>query len=383
VPIVLISESLLLRSTANDGRLLRDRVLCGFCVRMKARRRTFRIATSVAGKQFRMTLGVWPLMSVEEARQRAMEVLAQCRAGMRPSGKIVKALPTVREALIPYCVDRKIKASSQKRYESMFRTHFADWLDRSVEEMGGQGFAEHCLAFAQSKGNALVEVGRGIVTALIKYVNAVHGLALESPFGRLAAAGLMPEHSQPRARVLQEADLPAWRAAVDKLGEKQRDYLLLMLYTGLRRNEGRQLRRAQIDLTGSVLSIPMTKNGKPHSLPITPVMREILERRCAGLGEEDELFSGVSAEHIHSMAMRLGAPKFMLHDLRKLVATVGEKLGLSDAVMRRILNHTARKSDVLHRHYVGLRAEDVRRGLVTIQEEIVCKFLIANSCGGR
>lgn len=370
MPIVLISESLLERSTLADGRLLRDRVLCGFCVRMNARRRTFRIATSVAGKQFRMTLGYWPLMSVEEARQRAMEVLAECRAGRRPSGKVKMALPTLRDALVPYCVDRKIKASSQKRYESIFRTHFRDWLDRSVEEMGGQEFAEHCHAFAQSKGNAVVEVGRGIVTALIKYVNAVYGLTLESPFERLAAAGLMPERSQPRARVLQEADLPAWKVAVDKLGEKQRDYLLLTLYTGLRRNEGRELRRGQIDLTGGVLSIPMTKNGKPHSLPITPLMREILERRCAGLDDEDELFAGVSAEHIHSMAMRLGAPRFMLHDLRKLVATMGEKLGLSDAVMRRILNHTAPKTDVLHRHYVGLKIEDIREGLVSVQCEL-------------
>jgi hypothetical protein len=31
-------------------------------------------------------------------------------------------------------------------------------------------------------------------------------LQLESPFTKLAAAGLMPERSQPRARVLQEAD---------------------------------------------------------------------------------------------------------------------------------------------------------------------------------
>lgn len=133
VSIVLISESLLRRGSAVDGRLLRDGVLCGFCVRMNARHRTFRIATSVAGKQFRMTLGYWPLMSVEEARERAMEVLRECRAGRRPSDKVVKALPTLREALIPYCVDRKIKAPSQKRYESMFRTHFAEWLDRSVE----------------------------------------------------------------------------------------------------------------------------------------------------------------------------------------------------------------------------------------------------------
>ncbi len=130
-----------------------------------------------------------------------------------------------------------------------------------------------------------------------------------------------------------------------KLGWKQRC---------LRRNECRELTRQQIDLAKGVLSIPMTKNGKPHSLPITPMMREILERRCLGLEPDAVLFKGVSAEHVHSMAMRLGAPRFMLHDLRKLVATIGERLGLGDAVLRRILNHTAPKTDVLHRHYVGL-----------------------------
>ena len=242
MPIVLISESLLRRSTFTDGRILRDRVLCGFCVRMNPRKRTFRIA--------------------------------------------------------------------------------------------------------------------------------VHGLSLESPFNKLAAAGLMPEHSQPRARVLQISELPAWKTAVDQLGEKQRDFLLLTLFTGLRRNECKELTLKQIDLSGGVLSIPMTKNGKPHSLPVTPMMREILERRCLGLEPDDQLFKGVSAEHIHSMAMRLGAPRFMLHDLRKLVATVGEKLGLGDAVLRRILNHTAPKTDVLHRYYVGLSDGDVADGLVRIQTKL-------------
>ncbi len=88
MPIVLISESLLLRSTAVNGRLLRDQVLCGFCVRMNARRRTFRIATGVAGKQFRMTLRYWPMMSVEDARQRVMEVLAERRAVRRDPARL-------------------------------------------------------------------------------------------------------------------------------------------------------------------------------------------------------------------------------------------------------------------------------------------------------
>jgi len=60
-----------------------------------------------------------------------------------------------------------------------------------------------------------------------------------------------------------------------------------------------------------------------------------------------------------SIAMLLGSPRFMLHDLRKLVARVGVKLGLGDAVLRRILNHTAPKTDVLHRHFVGLNEGDV------------------------
>lgn len=75
---------------------------------------------------------------------------------------------------------------------------------------------------------------------MIKFVNAVHSLELKTPFTKLAAAGLLPDRAKPRARVLQEADLPAWSVAVDKLGERQRDFLYLSLYTGLRRNEGRE-----------------------------------------------------------------------------------------------------------------------------------------------
>ena len=128
MPIVLISESMLLRSTITDGRSLRDRLLCGFCVRMNVRKRTFKMATSVAGKQFRMMLGHWPLMSVEEARALALEVLRDCRAGRTPSKAGPVALPTLREALTAYGVAKKIKDSSIKRYDSIFRTHFDDWL---------------------------------------------------------------------------------------------------------------------------------------------------------------------------------------------------------------------------------------------------------------
>lgn len=368
--IVLITESLLMRSTATDGRILRDRMLSGFGVRLNARKRTFLVATSVRGKQFRMMLGYWPLMSVEEARSKAMDVLRQCRNGEQPSRKVPQDLPTLREAYIAYCKTKGIKPSSQRRYESFYRTHFGPWLDQPVDHMGHGAFAEHCHDFAQNTGKSLVELGRGVIGAVIKYVNAVYGLNIQSPFVRLGAAGLLPERTQPRARVLQESELPQWREAVDKLGQRQRDYLYLVLYTGLRRNEARDLRSTDVDLTEGVISVPETKTGRPHTLPITERMKAILERRCSDLDPEDLLFNGVSADHMWEMAIRHGAPRFMLHDLRKMVATVGQKLGLGDAVLRRILNHTAPKTDVLNRHYVGLTDDDVYAGLECIQNEL-------------
>ena len=368
--IVTFTEALLQRLTATDSRILRDKVLCGFCVRLNKRSKTFLVATSVQGKQLRMTLGRWPLISVEEARAMAVMALKECRAGRPPAAVKPRKLPTLIELLPEYCEAKKLKPASLKRYNSIVRTHFAPWKDQSVSLLTGSAFSQHCQKFAQKTGAALVDVGRGLIGALIRYINAVYGLTLESPFNKLAAAGLMPERSKPRARVLREDQLPAWRAAVEKIGEKQRDYLLLLLYTGLRRDEGINLTRGAIDFEKGVVSVLDTKNGKPHSLPITPMMDEILRRRCEGLVEAETLFKGVTKDHVHSMAMRQGAPRFMLHDLRKLVATSGERLKLTDSTLRRILNHTAPKSDVLHSTYVSLNVADIRPALAMIQTEL-------------
>lgn len=372
MPIVMISESLLVRDGLRPGVILRDRVLCGFCLKVGARTKTFQVATSVRGKQFRCTLGRWPLISVEEARDRAMALLRECRRGAVPERpeKALKALPTLAEVLPAYCDAKKLKEASRKRYESFFRTHFGEWLHRPVDDLRQRSFAEHCHQFAQSKGAALVELGRGVMGAVLKYVNAVHGLELATPFTKLAAAGLLPERAKPRPRTLEVCDLPAWKRAVDTLPEPQWDCLMLLLYTGMRRSECAGLTRDQIDLDKGLITIPMTKNGKPHSLPITPLMHQILHRRCEGLSASDKLFKAVSVEHLAEMAMRAGAPKFMLHDLRKLHPSIGKAEDIPDSVLRRILNHTPPKSDTLHRHYVAIELAEVSAELVKIQTAV-------------
>ena len=150
---------------------------------------------------------------------------------------------------------------------------------------------------------------------------------------------------------------------------------MLLLYTGLRRSECAGLTRDQVDFEKGLITIPMTKNGKPHSLPITPLMEPILLRRCMGLAASQKLFNGVSVEHLAEMAMRASAPKFMLHDLRKLHASIGKAHDIPDSVLRRILNHTPAKMDTLNRHYALINFDQVAAGLDCIQKSALSRMI--------
>ena len=146
---------------------------------------------------------------------------------------------------------------------------------------------------------------------------------------------------------------------------------MLLAMTGLRRNEGLLMRRKQVDFDKGVIHVPDTKTGRAHSLPITPVLHEILQRRCESLDADDLLFPSVSGEHLAQMAERQGAPDFMLHDLRKLLATIGERLQVSESILRRILNHTSKRSDTLYRHYISIELSDIYKPLEDIQDALL------------
>lgn len=70
------------------------------------------------------------------------------------------------------------------------------------------------------------------------------------------------------------------------------------------------------------------------------------------------------------MAARVGAPAFMLHTPRKLLAAAGERLGVSDAALRRILNHTPQKRGVVRRLDVQFCVEVVRLSRAHIQGDL-------------
>jgi integrase len=85
-----------------------------------------------------------------------------------------------------------------------------------------------------------------------------------------------------RQTIIPDHKLRDWYDAVMSLRQQTvRDYLLLVLFTGLRRNEAATLRWDDIDFESKVLTVEAerTKNGKEHRLPLSDFLEELLKRR--------------------------------------------------------------------------------------------------------
>src|ERR1035437_9843945 len=98
-----------------------------------------------------MVLGYWPLMRVDEAKARYGGLAGMSCWSDTQQGDSSSAAES--EGCIgAYCEVKKIKPSSRKRYDSLTRTHFGDWMDRSVVDREGRGSLSIAMSLLRPKG---------------------------------------------------------------------------------------------------------------------------------------------------------------------------------------------------------------------------------------
>jgi len=144
-----------------------------------------------------------------------------------------------------------------------------------------------------------------------------------------------------------------------------RDFLLMALFTGMRRGELMALRWDNVDLTARTLHLPKTKNGDPLNLPLSAFLAELLTERRKQAGDSPFVFPG-SGKQGHLMEtkkflLRVSAGSgvsFTLHDLRRTFITIAESLDVPYYALKRLLNHRA-NGDVTG-GYIVVNAERLR-----------------------
>ena len=158
--------------------------------------------------------------------------------------------------------------------------------------------------------------------------------------------------------------------------EYARDFLLLALFTGMRRGELMRLRWENIDLIGNTLHLPETKNGDPLDLPLSGFLVDLFSERHKHAAGSEWVFPGtgegghfVEVKRALKRVRETSGVAFTTHDLRRTFVTVAESLDVPYYALKRLLNHRV-NGDVTG-GYIVIDAERLRGPVELVAHRIL------------
>ncbi|CAN5548371.1 tyrosine-type recombinase/integrase [soil metagenome] len=370
----------------------------GFGVKANPSGLNFIAESRVNGKTRRVKIGNFPTMTPDEARRRAKVHLAAFSAGTDVTAEKRKRRAKgviLAEVYERFKKDRQFRPKTIEVYDGLIQRCFKDWLTKPLDEITKDMCAQKFDDLLSLKGprttdgKAQADQAMRSFRAIYNYASALYEdpdgkpLLPENPVKRLSQAQLWKKSkTQPRDNVIKPTQLKAWVEAVMSLeNTSARDFLLLCLFTGLRRNEATGLKWSEIDFQDKTLTIPAAriKTNKDLTLPLSTFVFDLLHQRSEmpNIDENPYVFPG-KKEGSH-----MGEPKallnkvrdqskvsFIIHDLRRTFATTAERLDISYYKLKNLLNHSV-SSDVTGGHYVQIDVEQLREPMQKIADFFV------------
>jgi integrase len=163
-----------------------------------------------------------------------------------------------------------------------------------------------------------------------------------------------PAISKPRERVLTDKEIKKIWAELPSTEVGQ--VIKFCLITGQRIGEAVGLTRSELDLDRGVWNIPgsRTKNGFPHSVPLSPMALAIIPDREFGISRARVM--DVIRQHLQT------GERWTAHDIRRTVLTKMAELGIPPIVLGHVANHrTTTKAGVTLGVYVQHAYEHEKR----------------------
>lgn len=329
--------------------LYRDAVLRGLGLRVGAQSKVFYVEGQVHHRTKRVTIGRADVISVDTARKRAISILSDMAEGKDPNAeKRREALEaiTVSQAFDRFFDSRtSLAASTVDRYRRSCDLYLKDWRRKPLTEITRQTILKRHQRIGRENGSVTANNVMRHLRSVYNFTAAAHDQFPPNPVSILTQArAWFPETR--RRGVVGAHDLPDWWSAVLKEPEYSRDFLLIALFTGMRRNEIASLRWEYIDLRERALHIPKTKNGDPLDLPLSDFLVDLLGSRQRAASSTSWVFPScgkkghiVETKKFTARVTERSGIEFTLHDLRRTFITVAESLDIPHYALKRLLNH--------------------------------------------
>jgi integrase len=322
-----------------------------------------------AGKVERVTLGSFPDMTVDQARDKALKLKSDMSQGINPNDdpRALKQEITLQEVFDEFIKNRRNKngaflsEKTKRTYQYDFDAYLGNLAERKLSKIKDTDFS------------ALHDkIGREHPTQanrVIAMASSIFGHATERKLfkGTNPAAGIKKFPEVSRDRFLQTDELPAFfQSLSEELNETVRDYFLVSLLTGARRSNVQAMRWNEINLDRQEWKLSTTKNGTPQTVTLSNEVVEILRSRYSALDEWVFPSHGTTGHIIEPKRAwkrildRAGLSDLRIHDLRRTLGSWQAKTGASLVIIGKSLNHKSHQTTAI---YARLDQDPVRESI--------------------
>jgi integrase len=166
-----------------------------------------------------------------------------------------------------------------------------------------------------------------------------------------------PAKVQRRKRVLSRAELARLLPTLRQNKKPHAKLMLFLLYTLARRDEAASARWQDVDMQAHTWTIPITKNGEVHVVPLSPQAMGLLrEIKPAGSGPGDLVFRAQARgarpggklgnwdRETRALQEASETSDWHRHDLRRTGATMLGEMGVLPDIIEAALNHVSIRS---------------------------------------
>lgn len=272
-----------------------------------------------------------------------------------------KQVPTLSEVWGDYKSIRRLKPTTLKIYEAVLMWGMEDWVQLPMTDITrGMCLERHAALSSKpgprGSGHACANSAFRTLRMLFNYAMHRYRDDVEAPLVTANPVRCLSDlkawnKNVRRQNALQECEMHKWYQAVRALSNlTERDYLILLLFTGLRRSEAANLKWSDVDFAGKFINIRTTKNGKPHTLPLAPLMMQMLSIRYWYFAPSPKnwVFPGryncspISTNSKgYELAFEEFGRSFQLHELRRTFLTTAESLDIPHYTLKKLANHSS------------------------------------------
>lgn len=378
-----ISKSVVdsLKAPAHRDRIVWDSLLTGFGIRIKPSGvKSYLVDYRDGhGRKRRLTLGKHGVLTSDQARRRAQELLSQAALGGDPAAEVRAQadspdLATVFEKYLARHLRPKRKPGTVAEYLRHWDSFIQPALgSRPVVEIGFHDVE----ALHSSLSETPVQANRVLAT-------------LSSILSYAERSGLRPEHSNPCGRVEKFPESRRERYLsqdeLQRLGRILREAeeeevapasailaIRLLALTGMRKSEALNLRWEELDFERGFAFLPDSKTGQ-KAVPLSEAVIQLLAETDRHHGNPYVCVGRIAGERLvglqkiwERLRRRAGLEDVRLHDLRHTFASQGTAAGVDLYHIGAVLGHTQTRTT---QRYAHLGSDPLRQAVNRMGQRI-------------